>query len=84
MRLIAPKFVKLYVKSQKNDMADAEAIAEAGSRPTMRLVEVKSPEQQGLGTIFTLRDLLVGQRTQVINALRAGLWSAVMELPDIS
>ena len=54
-------------------MADAEAIAEAGSRPTMRFVEVKTSEQQGLGMIFRLRDLLVGQRTQVINALRGHL-----------
>ena len=73
VRLIAPKFVKPYVKSQKNDMADAEAIAEAGSRPTMRFVEVKTLEQQGLGMIFRLRHLLVGQRTQVINALRGHL-----------
>ena len=51
VRLIAPKFVKPYVKTQKNDMADAEAIAEAASRPTMRFVEVKTPEQQGLGMI---------------------------------
>ena len=54
-------------------MADAEAITEAGSRPTMRFVEVKTPEQQGLGMIFRLRDLLVGQRTQAINALRGHL-----------
>lgn len=73
VRLIAPKFVKPYVKNQKNDMADAEAIAEAASRPTMRFVEVKTPEQQGLGMIFRLRDLLVGQRTQTINALRGHL-----------
>ncbi len=73
VRLIAPKFVKPYLKSQKNDMADAEAIAEAASRPTMRFVEVKTPEQQGLGMIFRLRDLLVGQRTQTINALRGHL-----------
>lgn len=55
VRLIAPKFVKPSVKSQKNDMA------EAGSRPIMRFVEVKTPEQQGLGMIFRLRDLLVEQ-----------------------
>ena len=73
VRLIAPKFVKPYVKNQKNDMADAEAIAEAASRPTMRFVEVKSPAQQGLGMIFRLRDLLVCQRTQTINALRGHL-----------
>jgi transposase len=73
VRLIAPKFVKPYVKSQKNDTADAEAIAEAASRPTMRYVGVKTPEQQGLGMIFRLRDLLVGQRTQTVNALRGHL-----------
>lgn len=73
VRLIAPKFVKPYVKNQKNDMADAEAITEAASRPTMRFVEVKTSEQQGLGMIFRLRDLLVGQRTQTINALRGHL-----------
>lgn len=69
VRLFAPKFVKPYVKSQKNDMA----IAEAGSCPTMRFVEVKTPRQQGLGMIFRLRDLLVGQRTQAIHALRGHL-----------
>lgn len=73
VRFIAPKFVKPYVKNQKNDMTDAEAITEAASRPTMRFVEVKTPEQQGLGMIFRLRDLLVGQRTQTINALRGHL-----------
>ena len=73
VRLIAPKFVKPYVKSQKNDMADAEAIVEAASRPTMRFVDVKTLEQQGLGMIFRVRDLLVGQRTQTINALRGHL-----------
>jgi transposase len=61
------------VKNQKNDMADAEAIAEAASRPTMRFVEAKTPEQQRLGMIFRLRHLLVGQRTQTVNALRGHL-----------
>jgi transposase len=73
VRLIAPKFVKPYVKTRKNDVADAEAIAEAASRPTMRFVDVRTPEQQGLGMIFRLRDLLIGQRTQIINALRGHL-----------
>lgn len=73
VRLIAPKFVKPYVKHQKSDMADAEAIVEAACRPTMRFVEVKTAEQQGLGMIFRLRDLLIGQRTQTINALRGHL-----------
>ena len=73
VRLVAPKFVKPYWKNRKTQMADAEAIAEATSRPTMRFVEVKTAEQQGLGMIYRLRDFLVGQRTQTINALRGHL-----------
>ncbi|QDA35707.1 IS110 family transposase (plasmid) [Paracoccus liaowanqingii] len=72
-RLIAPKFVKPNVKNQKNDMADAEAIWEATRRPTLRFVKVRTPEQQGLGTVLRLRDLLIGQRMQTINALRGHL-----------
>src|SRR6056297_438917 len=59
--------------SQKNDAADAEAIAEAASRPTMRFVEPKSPRQQARAMVFRTRDLFVRQRTQTINALRAHL-----------
>lgn len=73
VRLIVPEFVKPYVKTQKNGMADAEAIVEAATRPTMRFVEIKTVEQQGLGMVFRSRDLLVGQRTQTINALRGHL-----------
>ncbi|MFW5834390.1 MAG: IS110 family transposase [Pseudomonadota bacterium] len=73
VRLIAPIYVKPFVKRQKNDAADAEAITEAASRPTMRFVEVKSAEQQGQGMLFRTRDLLVRQRTQTINALRGHL-----------
>ncbi len=73
VRMIAPKFVKPFVKNHKNDMANAGATVEAATRPTMRFVEVKTPEQQGLGMIFRLRDLLIGQRTQTINALRGHL-----------
>jgi len=73
VRLIAPIYVKPFVKRQKNDTADAEAVAEAASRPTMRFVEVKSVEQQGQGMLFRTRDLLVRQRTQTINALRGHL-----------
>lgn len=73
VRLIAPLYVKPFVKRQKNDAADAEAIAEAASRPTMRFVTVKSEAQQGQGMIFRTRDLLVRQRTQTINALRGHL-----------
>jgi transposase len=69
VRLIPPTYVKPYVKRQKNDTADAEAIAEAGSRPTMRFVAVKTEEQQARSMVFRTRDLLVRQRTQLINAL---------------
>lgn len=70
VRLIAPIYVKPFVKRNKNDAADAEAIAEAASRPTMRFVAVKSVEKQASGMAFKTRDLLVRQRTQAINALR--------------
>lgn len=71
--LIPPIYVKPFVKRQKNDAADAEAIAEAASRPTMHSVEVKTREQQSRAVLFRTRDLLVRQRTQLINALRAHL-----------
>ena len=70
VRLIPPAYVKPFVKRQKNDMADAEAICEAAQRPTMRFVAVKSEAKQASSVIFRTRDLLVGQRTQIINALR--------------
>ena len=73
VRLIPPAYVKPFVKRQKNDMADAEAIAEAASRPTMRFVAVKSEAQQAAAMTYRTRDLLVRQRTQTINALRAHL-----------
>ena len=70
VRLIAPSYVKPFVKRQKNDAADAEAICEAAQRPTMRFVPVKSEEQQASAAVFRARDLMVRQRTQTINALR--------------
>ena len=70
MRLVPPIYVKAYVKRQKNDASDAEAICEASSRPTMRFVAVKTEEQQARGMLFRTGDLLVRQRTQTINALR--------------
>ena len=73
VRLIPPAYVKPFVKRQKNDAADAEAIAEAASRPTMRFVAVKTEEQQARAMLFRTRDLLVRQRTQLINALRGQL-----------
>lgn len=74
VRLIAPIYVKAFVKRQKNDAADAEAIAEAASRPTMRTVAVKTEEQQALAMLFRTRDMFVRQRTQLINALRGHLY----------
>jgi transposase len=65
--------VKPFVKRQKNDAADAEAICEAAQRPTMRFVAVKSEAKQASAVIFRTRDVLVGQRTQLINAIRGHL-----------
>ena len=74
VQLIAPAYVKPFVKRQKNDAADAEAICEAAQRPSMRFVPVKSEEQQANGIVFRARDLLVRQRTQCVNALRGHLF----------
>jgi transposase len=71
VRLMPAKDVKAYVKRNKNDAADAEAICEAVRRPTMRFVQFKSAEQQGQLMQHRVRDLLMRQRTQLINALRA-------------
>jgi transposase len=73
VRLMPAKDVKAYVKRNKNDAADAEAICDAVRRPTMRFVQVKSAEQQSRLMLHRTRDLLMRQRTQVINALRAHL-----------
>ena len=73
VRLIPPIYVKPYVKRQKNDAADAEAICEAAQRPTMRFVAVKSEESQARAMQLGVRMLLVRQRTQTINALRGHL-----------
>jgi transposase len=71
VRLMPAKDVKAYVKRNKNDAADAEAICEAVRRPTMRFVQVKAAEQQSRLMLHRTRDLLMRQRTQLINALRA-------------
>jgi transposase len=73
VRLIPPAYVKPFVKRQKNDAIDAEAICEAAQRPNMRFVAVKSEQQQAAGLVFRTRDLLVRQRTQLINAVRGHL-----------
>jgi transposase len=73
VRLIPPAYGKPFVKRQKNDAADAEAICEAAQRPTMRFVAPKSEQAQAAAIVFRARDLLVRQRTQIINALRGHL-----------
>ena len=65
-----PSYVKPYVKRQKNDAADAEAICEAVTRPTMRFVEIKSPVQQSVQGLHRVRLMLIRQRTQLANAIR--------------
>lgn len=73
VKLMPPSYVKPYVKRQKNDAADAEAICEAVTRPTMRFVPIKGEEQQGILVLHRTRELLIRQRTMLINALRAHL-----------
>ena len=73
VRLIPPAYVKPYVKRQKNDAADAEAICEAVTRPSMRFVPVKSAERQSVLMLHRTRDLLMRQRTMTLNAARSHL-----------
>ena len=73
VRLMPPAYVKPYVKRHKNDATDAEAICEAVSRPNMRFVETKTPEQQSCLTLHRTRHLLMRQQTSVINSIRAHL-----------
>ena len=70
VKLIAPIYVKPYVKRGKSDAADAEAIFEAVTQPTMRFVEIKSPKQQAILSLHCARDLIVRQRTQTIKMMR--------------
>jgi transposase len=74
VRLIAPHYVKPFLKRQKNDAADAEAIVEAALRPTMRFVEPKTADQQARAVAFRTREQLVKQRTEAVNALRSHLY----------
>jgi transposase len=73
VRMMPPSYVKSYVKRSKNDAADAAAICEAVTRPSMRFVPAKTAEQQAALMLHRTRDLLIRQRTQLINALRAHL-----------
>lgn len=71
VRLMPPAYVKPYVKRNKTDAADAEAICEAVTRPTMRFVPIKSPEEQAASMVLKTRELFVRQRSQTANAMRA-------------
>ena len=82
VKLIAPRYVKPFVKRQKNDAADAEAIVVAAQRPEMRFVEPKSAEQQSMAILFRARERLVRQRTELVNALRAGLYEYGHVIPQ--
>jgi transposase len=82
VRLMSPEYVRPYVKAQKNDDRDAEGIAEAATRPTMRFVELKSQDQLDMQTLHRSRDRLVGERTALINQLRAILLERGMVAPQ--
>ena len=73
VRLMPPQYVKPYVKRHKNDAADAEAICEAVTRPTMRFVPIKTEEQQAVLMLHRTRELLIRQKTMLINSLRGQL-----------
>ena len=82
VRLMSPEYVRPYVKAQKNDDRDAEAIAEAATRPTMRCVELKSETQLDMQSLHRARDRLVGERTALINQLRAVLLERGVIVPQ--
>ena len=71
VRMIPPAYVKAYVKRSKTDAADAEAICEAVTRPTMRFVPIKTPTEQAAGMVLKTRELFIRQRSQTANAMRA-------------
>ena len=82
VRLMPPAYVKPYVKRGKTDASDAEAICEAVTRPTMRFVAVKSREQQAALSMHRARDLLVRQRTQLVNMMRGLLAELGIDIPE--
>lgn len=81
VRLIAPQYVRPFVKRQKNDAADAEAIVTAAQRPGMRFVTPKLEEQQAQALLFRGRERLVRQRTELVNALRSALYEFGHPIP---
>jgi transposase len=82
VRLMPPAYVKPYVKRGKNDAVDAEAICEAVTRPTMRFVAMKSAEQQAALSLHRTRNLLVKQRTQLVNIIRGLLAEFGIDIPE--
>jgi transposase len=82
VRLMSPEYVRPYVKAHKNDERDAEAIAEAATRPTMRFVELKAAAQLDMQTLHRARDRLIGARTALINQLRAILLERGITMPQ--
>lgn len=82
VKLIAPQYVRPFVKRQKNDMADAEAIVIAAQRPEMRFVEPKSEDQQARAVLFRARERLVHQRTELVNALRGVFYEYGYTVPQ--
>ena len=82
VKLIAPQYVRPFVKRMKNDAADAEAIVVAAQRPEMRFVEPKTQEQQSKAVLFRGRERMVHQRTELVNALRASLYEFGRVIPQ--
>jgi len=82
VRLMSPEYVRPYVKAQKNDDRDAEAIAEAATRPTMRFVALKSEEQLDMQSLHRARDRVVVDRTSLMNQLRALLLERGIIVPQ--
>jgi transposase len=82
VRLMSPAYVRPYVKAQKNDERDAEAIAEAATRPTMRYVEVKSEAQLEVQSLHRVRERLVAERTALINQLRSLMLERGITVPQ--
>lgn len=81
VKLIAPQYVRPFVKRQKNDAVDAEAIVVAAQRPEMRFVELKTEDQQARAVLFRARERIVRQRTELVNALRAVLYEYGQVVP---
>jgi len=82
VRLMSPEYVRPYVKAHKNDNCDAEAIAEAATRPTLPFVELKSQEQLDMQALHRIRDQFVGERTSLMNQIRSLLLERAHIVPQ--